>query len=52
MILPIHVSNVNLQDPETGKGTKVKYGFLEDGLKVRISKKSGSLIPKPEHLTY
>jgi large subunit ribosomal protein L24 len=32
----------------------VRYGFLEDGSKVRISKKSGAIIPKPDrsHLTY
>jgi hypothetical protein len=34
--------------------TKIKYGFLEDGTKVRVSKKTGALIPKPDrsHLTY
>lgn len=32
----------------------MRYGFLEDGSKVRISKKSGAIIPKPDrsHLTY
>ena len=45
---PIHVSNVSLLDPETGKTTRIKYGFLEDGAKVRISKRSGALIPKPD----
>jgi large subunit ribosomal protein L24 len=45
---PVHVSNVSLLDPESGKPTRIKYGFLEDGLKVRISKKSGALIPKPD----
>jgi len=44
----VHVSNVSLLDPESGKPTRIKYGFLEDGLKVRISKKSGALIPKPD----
>ena len=36
------------------KPTRIKYGFLEDGSKVRIAKKSGALIPKPsfENLTY
>ena len=29
--------------------TRIKYGFLEDGSKVRISKKTGALIPKPEY---
>jgi len=45
---PIHVSNVALIDPETSKPTRISYGFLEDGTKVRISKKSGAMIPKPE----
>ena len=35
-------------DPESGKPTRIRYGFLEDGQKVRISKKSGALIPKPD----
>ena len=43
----IHYSNVNLVDPETGLPTKISYGFLEDGSKVRVSKKSGSIIHKP-----
>eukprot|EP00359_Climacostomum_virens_P007098 CAMPEP_0204904196 /NCGR_PEP_ID=MMETSP1397-20131031/4724_1 /ASSEMBLY_ACC=CAM_ASM_000891 /TAXON_ID=49980 /ORGANISM="Climacostomum Climacostomum virens, Strain Stock W-24" /LENGTH=165 /DNA_ID=CAMNT_0052072953 /DNA_START=69 /DNA_END=566 /DNA_ORIENTATION=- len=42
---PIHISNVALIDPETNKPTKVKYGFLEDGTKVRVSKTSGAVIP-------
>ena len=51
---PIHVSNVSLIDPEQNTPTRVKYGFLEDGSKVRIAKKSGAIIPKPERpeLTY
>ena len=50
----IHYSNVNLVDPESGKGTKTRYGFLADGTKVRISKSSGTIIPPPnrEHLNY
>ena len=28
--------------------TRIKYGFLEDGTKVRVSKKTGSVIPKPD----
>jgi hypothetical protein len=37
-----------LIDPETAAPTRIKYGFLEDGSKVRIAKKSGALIPKPD----
>ena len=44
---PIHVSNVSLIDPESGKPTKVAYGYLDDGTKVRFAKKSGAVIPKP-----
>ena len=40
---PIHVSNVMLQDPETGKPTRVGFE-VKDGKKVRISKKSGKEI--------
>jgi hypothetical protein len=34
--------------------TRIKYGFLEDGTKVRIARKSGALLPKPSRidLTY
>jgi len=51
---PIHVSNVSLIDPETDKPTTVSYGYLEDGSKVRVSKKSGAVIAKPNRseLTY
>mmetsp|Transcript_22791 Transcript_22791/g.37023 ORF Transcript_22791/g.37023 Transcript_22791/m.37023 type:complete len:197 (-) Transcript_22791:120-710(-) len=44
----IHYSNVNLVDPVTGFPTKVSYSYLEDGTKVRISKRSGAIIPKPD----
>lgn len=40
---PIHVSNVALLDPKTKKATKVAYK-IEDGKKVRICKKSSSVI--------
>jgi large subunit ribosomal protein L24 len=39
---PIHVSNVALVDPETGKPTRVKHR-VEDGKKVRVAK-SGAVI--------
>ena len=38
---PIHVSNVMLVDPESGKPTRVGYRFTDLGEKVRVSKKSG-----------
>mmetsp|Transcript_15119 Transcript_15119/g.34970 ORF Transcript_15119/g.34970 Transcript_15119/m.34970 type:complete len:200 (+) Transcript_15119:242-841(+) len=46
----MHYSNVNLVDPVTGFPTKVTYSFLEDGTKVRVSKRSGAIIPKPDLL--
>ena len=47
----IHYSNVNLVDPVTGQPTRVIRKYLEDGTKVRVSKKSGAIIPRPEILT-
>ena len=44
---PIHISNVALIDPESGKPTKVATGYLDDGTKVRFAKKSGAVITKP-----
>lgn len=44
----IHYSKVNLVDPSTGKPTRFYKKFLEDGTKVRVSKKSGAIIPKPD----
>ncbi len=46
----IHYSNVNLVDPVTNKPTRITKKFLEDGTKVRVSKKSGAIIPRPEIL--
>ena len=44
MEAPIHVSNLQLLDPKSGKPTRVGYKLNEDGKKVRISKKSGEEI--------
>jgi large subunit ribosomal protein L24 len=41
---PIHVSNVMLIDPKSGKPTRVGYKVLENGTKVRVAKKSGEVI--------
>jgi large subunit ribosomal protein L24 len=41
---PIHVSNVQLVDPETHKPTRVGYTVDEDGKKVRVSRASGKEI--------
>ncbi len=44
---PIHYAKVQLVDPSTGKPTKVGMKTLEDGTKVRYSKSTGAIIPKP-----
>ena len=41
---PIHISNLCLVDPKSGKATRVGIKVTEDGKKVRIAKKSGEEI--------
>ena len=41
---PVHVSNVMLIEPGTGKPTRVGYQVLSDGKKVRVSRKTGAVI--------
>ncbi|WP_134686798.1 50S ribosomal protein L24 [Brevibacillus migulae] len=43
---PIHVSNVSLIDPKSGKPTRIGYKVLDNGTKVRVAKKSGEVIDK------
>lgn len=40
----IHVSNLALKDPKTGKATKVGFKIEKDGTKTRIAKASGETI--------
>jgi large subunit ribosomal protein L24 len=40
---PIHISNLNLIDPKSGKATRIAIKVV-DGKKVRIAKKSGEEI--------
>ncbi|KAM3312206.1 hypothetical protein ACQJBY_032281 [Aegilops geniculata] len=50
---PLHVSNVQVIDPVTGKPCKTTYKYLPDGTKVRVSRgmyASGAVIPRPEIL--
>ncbi|KAG6532135.1 hypothetical protein ZIOFF_005973 [Zingiber officinale] len=50
---PLHVSNVQVLNPVTGKPCKTGYKYLEDGTKVRVSRglsASGAVIPRPEIL--
>ena len=42
--MPIHVSNVALIDPKSGKATRVAMRVEEGGRKVRIAKCSGDAI--------
>jgi large subunit ribosomal protein L24 len=48
----MHYSNVNLVDPVQGGPTRINRKFLETGEKVRIAKKSGAIIPRPEILSF
>ncbi len=41
---PIHVSNVALFNPGTGKADRVGFRSLEDGRKVRIFKSTGEAV--------
>ena len=41
---PIHISNLSLIDPKSGKPTRIAIKVNEDGKKVRIAKKSGQEI--------
>ena len=41
---PIHISNLNLIDPKSGKPTRISLKKNEDGKTVRIAKKSGGEI--------
>jgi large subunit ribosomal protein L24 len=40
---PLHVSNVALEDPKTGKPTRVRFE-TKDGKKVRVAVKSGQVL--------
>ena len=42
--VPIHVSNLSLIDPKSGKATRVGMKKTDDGKKVRVAKKSGEVI--------
>ena len=42
----INASNVMVIDPSTGKPTRIGHKILNDGKKVRVSRKSGEMIGK------
>ena len=41
---PIHLSNLALIDPKSGKPTRVGFKVLEDGKKVRVARASGEVL--------
>lgn len=41
---PIHISNVMLFNPGTGKGDRVGFKVLEDGRKLRVFRSSGEAV--------
>ncbi len=40
----IHLSNIAVADPSTGKPARVGFKILEDGTKIRVAKGSGERI--------
>jgi large subunit ribosomal protein L24 len=40
----IHLSNIALEDRDSGKPTRVGFKTLDDGRKVRVAKRSGETI--------
>ena len=41
---PIHISNVMLFNPATGKGERIGFKVLEDGRKLRVFRSSGEAL--------
>ncbi|GBQ29708.1 50S ribosomal protein L24 [Acetobacter estunensis NRIC 0472] len=41
---PVHLSNLALVDPKSGKATKVGFRILDGGRKVRVAKATGEVI--------
>ena len=42
--MPLHISNVALYNPATGRGDRVGFKVLEDGRKVRVFKTNGEAV--------
>ena len=42
----VQISNVQLIDPQTGKGTRVRYLVADDGSKTRVSARGGNTLDK------
>ena len=43
---PIHVSNVMVISPESGRPSRVGYQILDDGRKVRVAKVDGAILDR------
>ena len=41
---PIHISNLSLIDPKSGKATRIAIKKTDDGKKIHVAKKSGEVI--------
>ena len=41
---PVHVSNVRLLDPSTGKPTRIGVTVNDEGRKVRVARASGTVL--------
>lgn len=42
--MPVHISNISIFNPATGKGDRIGYKWLGDGRKVRVFKSTGEVI--------
>jgi large subunit ribosomal protein L24 len=42
--MPVHLSNLAIEDPRDGKPTRIGFKVVEGGRKVRYAKRSGDVI--------
>jgi large subunit ribosomal protein L24 len=42
----VHVSNVMLVSPDSGRPTRIGYKILDDGRKVRVAKVDGAILDR------
>jgi len=42
----VHVSNVMVVSPDSGRPTRIGYKVLDDGRKVRVSKTDGAILDR------
>jgi large subunit ribosomal protein L24 len=43
---PIHISNVMVLSPDSGRRTRVGFKILDDGRKVRVAKVDGAILDR------